>query len=390
MSDTLTCEVYPRLDAISAEEWAFLFPDSLDSVEMFQLLQRSRPDGFAFHSIVVRQAGKPILVVPLFETRYRLSIFLDVNLRGLVNAAAKLFPGLLFPRMLGVGFLESEWSQVGIEPSLEPDVLDAAWNLALEALRTLAARLRVDMTVLLHFTTSSGRMLPMHKLNGFSEMAGLPYAQVPINFRNLEGYIETLSAKMRADLRRKLRKTPEVEVRRTRDAGPWIDTIYRLYLETVAQSEVVFLVHPRTYFEQVCGCVPGAEYWLYFVKGRLLAFKLLVVRPDCVVDKYFGMDHVPGRAHNLYFIAWVDIVRYCMDHGIPLYHAGQANEDTKRRLGAQFVPSLILFRHRYPLFHRLLTLLSRHLTYESKVDLPSAQLGTGWVQPMNKGKEILK
>ncbi len=378
MSDAFSCEVSPRLDVLSPAEWQRLFPGLLDSMELVRLVQDAGLDGFSFHSIVVRDAGRPILMLPIFETHYPLSTLVDGTVRSYLNAAAKWCPNLLTPRVMGVGFIEGEWGQVGVEPSLEPGRRDIAWDVALEALRDLADQRHAGLTAFAHFTSESGQLLPMHKLSDFSELVGMPYARVPIVYDDLEAYIQTLSAKMRADLRRKLRKAHDVKVVHTRNPGPWIETIYQLYLETVTHSDVVFGIHRRAYFERVCQEVPGAEYCLYFAEERLLAFKLIVVTHDCVVDKYFGMDHVLGREYNVYFVAWAELIRYCIERNIPLYYASQAEEGTKGRLGAQFCPSLILFKHRHALIHRLLTAMSQHFSYEPKVPLPRAQLGTGY------------
>ena len=73
-----------------------------------------------------------------------------------------------------------------------------------------------------------------------------------------------------------------------------------------------------------------------------------------MVDKYFCMDYEVGRKYSLYFLSWLENVRYCVEQAIPLYHAGQGAESTKARLGATFIPSVILFKHRQPVIDRFL------------------------------------
>ncbi len=382
MRETLTCDVAPRIDVVNPAEWQRLFPDLPDSLEMIQFIQRAGLDNFRFHSIVVRQDEQPILFLPLFETTYRLSTLVEDAAKGVATMITACFPPLCHLRLLGVGFVEGEWGQVGVDPQVDRATLDAAWDLALQAFEALAKGVNADLTAFAHFTAQSGRMLPMHKLKGFSTLVGLPYASVPIVYTDVEAYIRALhSPKMRADLRRKLRKGQQVEVLQTRDPGPWLDAIYRFYLETVARSNAIFGVHRRTYFEQVCRAVPDAQYHLYFVAEQLVAFKLVVVTPDCLMDKYFGMDHALGRAHNVYFVAWADLVRYCIQQRIPRYYVGQAEEETKHRLGAQLLPNLILFKHRHALVHRLFTWLARWLAYQPPIPLAPIRLGSDWDEP---------
>jgi len=113
-------------------------------------------------------------------------------------------------------------------------------------------------------------------------------------------------------------------------------------------------MHNRLFFEKICQMVQGAEYILYFVKDQLAAFNLIVVRQDALVDEYFCMDYEIGRQYNLYFLSWLDNIRYCIDHQIPVYHVGHGAQETKVHLGATLTPSFVLFKHRRPLFDRFL------------------------------------
>ena len=381
MLKTLACDVVPRIDAVGPTEWQSLFPDLLDSLEIIRLIQHIGLNGFQFHSVVVRENERPILLLPLFETAYDLSALAEPAMRPAIAAAAHKLPQLLRPRILGVGFVEAEWGQVGVDSSIDRKTLDAAWDLALKALEALADGLGADMVAFVNFTAHSGRMLPMGRLTGFSQIAGRPLAQTRIAYAHSDEYLSSLSKKMRSNFRRSLRKAHDVSLLRTRQPGPWLDTVYQFYLDTCRRSDVNFSMHSRDFFKSVCQRVDGAQYTLYFVGERLVAFGLHMVRPDCLVDKYFGMDPVLGREYSLFFVSWLKDLEYCITNRIPLYHAGPTTEETKARLGSQFIPSRILFRHRQPLVHRILTGLARHLAYQPSVALPPVRLGSEWDAP---------
>jgi hypothetical protein len=112
--------------------------------------------------------------------------------------------------------------------------------------------------------------------------------------------------------------------------------------------------HNRRFFEKICESIPGAEYTLYFVQEELIAFNLLVVKQEAMVDIYFCMDFDIGRKYNLYVLSWLENVRTCVERKIPFYYTGQGTEKTKAHLGATFIPSFILFKHRLSVFDRLL------------------------------------
>ncbi len=186
MRTDLVCEIRPRLDGITPQQWRHLFAGLLDQSEMISHIQQCGLDGFTFHSIVVRQQGRPILLWPLFEADDPLSTFVNPVVRRIIDRLVEHFPSLFRPRLLGVSSTEGEWGQVGVDPDAPREILDAAWNLALEALRALAAGLRADVIAFVNFTMDSGRSIPVHKLRGDASLSGLPSGHVPVPYRSLD------------------------------------------------------------------------------------------------------------------------------------------------------------------------------------------------------------
>ena len=350
--DNLTCTCVPRLDGVSEAELKRLFPEPSSTPGLLSLLQESGIDGFHLRSIVVSKNEAPILLLPLFESRFDLSTFAEGWIKRSLRAAGRLVPSMFAPHILGVGLLVGEWSEIGIDPQVDAGTLEAAWEMALGALQALATELKSDITAFYNFN-HHGR-LPGEVFGRFNRVQCLPCARLPITFRSLEEYVGGLSRNTRKDLRRKLRVSHEVRVIRSRNISPFLDRIYKLYRQTVERCPMALGVHNRLFFEKICERVPGAEYTLYFVREELAAFNLLVVQKEAMVDKYFCMDYELGRKYNLYFLSWLENVRYCVEQGIPLYHAGQGAEKTKARLGAMSIPSLILFKHRRPAIDRFL------------------------------------
>ena len=350
--NNLTCKCVPRLDGVSAAELGRLFPEPSNTAPLLSLLQESGIDGFNLRSIVVLKDDVPILLLPLFETRFDLSTFVEGWIKKSLKVAGRLIPSLFQPRILGVGLLVGEWSEIGIDPQIDAGTLESAFKMAFDALQRLAAELKSDIVALYNFSHYGG--LPAEVLNTFHRAKCQSCARMPIDFKNLEEFLARLSRAARKDLRRKMRVAPEVRVIRSRNISPFLDRIYNLYRATVERSPMAFGAHNRLFFEKICERVPGAEYTLYFVREELAAFNLLVVNQEAMVDKNFCMDYELGRKYNLYVLSWLENIRTCVERGIPLYDAGQGVEKTKAHLGAALIPMYLLFKHRQPVIHRFL------------------------------------
>jgi hypothetical protein len=351
--NNLTCKCVQGLDGVSATELGRLFPEPSITAPLLSLLQESGIDGFSLASIVVSKDDAPVFFLPLFETRFDLSAFVEGWLKKSLKVAGCLIPSLFHPRVLSVGSLVGEWSEIGIDPQIDEETLDAACKMAFAALHTLAAELKSDIVALYNFNLFG--KLPGEVFNNFNCVQYRACARLKIDFNSVEEYLGRLSRGARKDLRRKMRVAPEVRVIRSCDISPYLDRIYELYLETVARGPMALGVHSLLFFEKICEKVPCAEYTLYFVQEELVAFNLLVVKQEAMVDKFFCMDYGVGRKYNLYVLSWIENVRTCLERKIPLYYAGQGTEKTKAHLGAAFIPSFILFKHRRPVFDRLLT-----------------------------------
>jgi len=251
-----------------------------------------------------------------------------------------------------VGLVVGEWSEIGIDPHIDAGNLDAACKMAFGSLQTLAAERKSDIVALYNFNQYGN--LPEEVFKKFNRVQFQSSSRLPIDFTSMEEFLARFSKAARKDLRRKMRAFDEVRVVRSRTIAPYLERIYKLYLETVARSPLAFGVLNRLFFEKFCERVPDAEYTLYFVQEELAAFNLLVVKQEAMADKYFCMDYGLGRKYNIYFLSWLENVRTCVERKIPLYYAGQGAEKTKAHLGATLIPSFILFKHQQPMIDRCL------------------------------------
>jgi len=103
--NNLTCNCLPRLDGVPAAELGRLFPGAFYHRPSVVSVARIGYDGFNLRSIVVLRDDAPILLLPLFETRFDFVHFCGGWLKKSLKAAGRLIPWFFTPVFLGVGFV---------------------------------------------------------------------------------------------------------------------------------------------------------------------------------------------------------------------------------------------------------------------------------------------
>jgi predicted N-acyltransferase len=203
---------------------------------------------------------------------------------------------------------------------------------------------------------------------GFTGVATLAIATLHLPFKSEDDYLASLSASMRSDLRKKLRRAASVTVELRDKVDGIEDDIVSLFAETKAHRKTdygAFDDVPASYFREVMGNLAGrAEVMLTRVDGEIASFNLFLVERERIIGKYVGMRYALARDHNLYFVNWMATARLCMERGIPWLQTGQTSYRQKIRLGSKLKRSFIYFKYRSPLINPLFKLFGPRMAFD--------------------------
>jgi predicted N-acyltransferase len=268
-------------------------------------------------------------------------------------------PRLVAHPVMGLGSPLADRCHLGFDPDLSEsersqvlaallDGLDA--KATAEGVRILAIKDLADR--------EAGRLHDAIERAGYSRIAGLPVCVLDLPFSNTEAYIRSLSANNRSVLRRKLKTAGAVELETVTSIAGLEDEIFSLYEETRANSRFDYgdfeQLSPDYFRDVVAALGPEhAALILARVDGRLLAMKLLFIEQDRIIDKFWGMRYPAGREHNLFFVCWMESVRFALAHGAKRYQSGQTAYAQKMKLGSRLDPMWVYFRHRWPIINRI-------------------------------------
>jgi len=360
----LTVSIHDSLQPLTAAQWADLFSGHPDPPELIELVSNCGMEGFVFESMVIRKNETPVLLLPLFQTRYPVATSIDGSARERLIKLEKWVPDLVKPPVLGVGFVEGEYGQIGINRSFDVGTLDQAWNLAFQTLDLIARKRKLQAIFLWNFSADTIAQLPDSLTNRFCDVVSQPYCEFQVGFDNLDGYLQTLDKDMRRYLTRVRKNGGAITIERTRDIGAVEQQIFDMYKMLLGRVDMSFGAHVFEYFATITDSVPGAHYALYKLHGRLIGFELLIDRDDMLVSKYFAMDPNDGPQYKLYFLSWLANLEYCLERRIPTYYLGSAAEGLKVKLGARMIPGVVLFKHRNPLLNLIFRKCKHLLEYD--------------------------
>ena len=364
-------EVLRSLSHTPRQAWDRLFGGALEGYDYLRAIETAALAGFEWRYLLARRGGEIVAAVPAFITDYRLETTFDGAGRKAAEQVRRVLPGLMTPRLACLGSPCAETATIGFAPELTADERLEAAKALVSGFEAEAGRADCPLMGVKGADPAQAALWGQ-VLNGarYAEVPGQPLADLPIDFADIDGYLAKLSAASRKDMRRKLRARQDVRVEIVEDLGVWLEPAMALYRQTLARAEARLEELTAAFFDGVAKRMPGrVMFALYFVGEDLLAFNLLLTDGETLLDKFFGMDAVKGRAHNLYFLSWFFNLELCAARGFKLYHSGQANLADKVRLGSRLTPASMWFRHRNGLLNRALRALAPLL-----LDDPMAEL----------------
>jgi hypothetical protein len=204
---------------------------------------------------------------------------------------------------------------------------------------------------------------------GFARAPGLPNVLLDLPFGSESAYLAWLPEKTSSYLRRKMRALSRVKVEFRNTLEGLEREIYALYEETRTNGAADYgdfeKLHPDFFPAVVRECGDRAQFMLCWVEGKLASFQLFMVGRDEVAAKFIGMRYPIAREHNLYFINWMMIIRFCLERGIGRVRMGGTAYSSKLMFGGRLERSWLYFRHRNPVMNHIFSHAARFVDYEA-------------------------
>ncbi len=352
-----TAQILSSIEAIDRAAWNACFPDELEDWAYYRAVEQAGIEGFQWRYLALFEEGRLIAAAVAFTTAYSLDTTVQGPAKRLTERLQRWWPGLFDVHLYALGSPVAERCHVGIAPDIVAGRWPSLFARLLDLAREDANRAGIGLLAVKDASQLHPQWLAACRAAGLQGMSGLPGAELPITFGSVDAYLGSLGKSTRKDLRRILRKQgPRIEWRRS--VHDLLPRMMPLYEATLARSDLSFERLPDGYFQQVLEHLgERAACALYWVDDELVAFNLVLLDQQRMIDKFFAHDLDRTRDHQLYMRSWLTNVSYCIEHGMTLYACGQAGYASKLRLGCSFVGNTLFFRHRNPVLDHFLRLV---------------------------------
>jgi predicted N-acyltransferase len=308
-------------------------------------------------------------------TEYRLDTTLTGPLKRATRAIAHVAPRLLGIPLVSLGSPVGEICHLGFASDANDSERRRLIDALVARLFEFANERRIGMIAVKDASGADDALWSsVCGAAGLRRVPGQATALLDVRFRSLDDYLASLGPSTRRDMRRKLRSREAIRVEWRTEIDDILERVMTLYRATLARAEYQFEELTPAYFSGVMqdprGRARCATYWL---GDTLIGFNLVLANRHRLLDKFFGMDPELGRAHNLYYLSWMENVRYCIEHGLARYQSGQGLEREKLRLGSTLQPNSLWYRHRNRVVDRVFASVERAFSLDRDPGKASAQ-----------------
>jgi len=351
--DPIALERYSASVNPSWGEYGLEFPGQASVPGFCAAAERASPPGFQISSAIVRtEEGDVAAMSPVFRTSYRLDTSLPVILRRPIALLERIVPGVVTLPVLGLGSPMMDRCAVGFRASSSTSERAEAFSCLLDGVEAAAQDTGTNLIAVKDFGDRERCWADsVLRTRRYARLASLPIAVLDLPFASEDEYLSTLSSSVRRSLRRKLRQSASlVQITECSTITGLEGEIARLYEETRSNRKADYgdfdALSPDYVQKILEGVNGGAKVLLGRINGVLASFALILVGANCAFAHQIGMRYSLAREHNLYFLNWIAVVRFCLDRGIRRLEFGQTSYPLKLRLGCRLEPSWIHFRHR--------------------------------------------
>ncbi len=355
----ITYRTYASIASIPREAWERMLPGEPESWDFYSAVESVPPPGFTLGAIAALDGDRFVAAAPLFRVAYRIDTPLQGRLRQVTDWIHAHAPRLVGFPVIGMGSPMSDNCSLGFAPELsEPECADVFEGLIDHLAREAKAH-KSALLAVKSLDRSAEILGGALERGGYRRVTSVPLAMLDLPYHSLEHYLGSLPAKTGSYFRRKMRSAKKVRIEYRSSVAGLEQQLGALFESTLQQSKVDYGDFEKldaNYFAKVVhGMGEAAQLMLCWRGDELLSFQLFLVGTRRVLAKQIGMKYPEGRELNLYFVNWLKLIEFAIEHRIPSVEMGATTYATKLLFGGYLERRWLHFRFRGGIANRLLS-----------------------------------
>jgi hypothetical protein len=339
-----------------------------ESWDFYRIAETVPTPGFELQAIAAFEGGNLVAAAPLFRTGYRLDTPLQGPLRRLSDRIYARWPRLVSLPVLGLGSPMSDNCALGFAPHLSAPECADVFNAMLAHLAAEASRSRSALIAIKSLDRLADILEGALLQQRYNRVTSVPLVMLDLPYRSLDQYLASLPEKTEGYFRRKLRTASQIRIEYRRDIAGLEPRINALFENTLQQSSVDYgdfeRLHPNYFAKIVRELGENAVFMLCWRGDELLSFQLALAGRDRLLAKQIGMQYPAARELNLYFINWLKLIEYAIEHRLPRIEMGATTYATKLLFGGYLDRRWLHFRFRGSLANGALSRLAPVFDFE--------------------------
>lgn len=200
--------------------------------------------------------------------------------------------------------------------------------------------------------------LPPGDYPGFATGLTCSQCVLPVSWSTFEDYLASLRSHYRHRYRKALRNSAGLRLRRLADPSEFDERLYQLYLQVVGHSRLVIETLSIDFFR-------GHWFEIFVLEDDHgpQGFVQLLPNGSELIFEFIGLNYATSHTYDTYQRMLLEIVRYGIEHGFATIDFGQTADDTKLKLGCDYLTLHAALHHSNPLVMFGARRLSKHLEY---------------------------
>ena len=356
--ERLKFQAHASIGAIPRDAWQRMLPGEPESFDFYRAIEDVPPPGFRLGAVSARLGNDLVAAAPLFQVAYRIDTPFQGRARTLGDWLHARAPRLVSFPVIGLGSPMSDSCALGFAPELSAADCAAVFDCLLGALLGESRAHKSALIAIKSLDATAEMLEATLRRHGYGRVTSVPLVMLDLTARTLGEYLDGLPEKTGSYLRRKLRGASKVRVEYRTSVNGLEGRLHELFENTLKQSHVDYgdfeRLNPAYFSRVVHDLGQEAKLMLCWRGNELLSFQLFLVGHDRVLAKQIGMKYPEARELNLYFVNWLKLIEFAIEHRIPRVEMGATTYRTKLLFGGYLERRWLHYRFRGAIANRLL------------------------------------